>query len=335
MFLGSHAPLKTMTAVVTTVVGHLSLDVGDTVRVVYCTDDMAWCDLNTRFAWVPRCHLHPVHLPVSLPTRSRHKHMESFLTKADHLTPDNGWAMYIYASGVTSMFNPPRSWQFSIHGKSGKTGGLHMCLNADGSRRCQLSVEYGVCGDSLVNTIKGSKAGILMYLPNMNPETNSRSGQDVHHETSLTLSFSALLLAYIETVSLVRKEVFRTPRHPQGGKMYPHAEWDFTHVPFNKPWMVFATSKTRTREIRIDRFAQGRASVWLQAERAASPESWKDTVPRVIGLTKGERVHLRVQGPGVINWVGAVVTDPEGPTFNVPVPPNTLCRTSTSMFFIS
>jgi hypothetical protein len=193
-----------------------------------------------------------------------------------------------------------------------------------------VSVEYGICGDSLIDTIPGSKAGVLMYLPNMKPESG-----DVQHETSLTLSFSALLLAYIETVSIVRREVYRTPHHPRGGQMYTSIEWDFTHAPFTKPWDVFSTGTHKTRDINICDFAKERAALWLQAERIASPDSWKESVPRCVGLSKGDRVSLRLYNPGVTNWVGAVVVDESGPEFDVPIPPNTLCRTDTSMFFVS
>lgn len=316
-------------SLVTTVVTHLGLGVGDVVRVVHCTDDMAWC--GDEFGWIPRSHIYPMHVPVVM----RNSPMESFLTKTSQLSPDEGWAPYLRASGVRSVFKSPRSWQFSANGwgeKAGKTGGLHMRVNPDGSRRCQLSVEHGICGDSLIDTIKGSKAGILMYLPNMNPETNSLAGHNVSHETALTLSFSALLLAYIETVSIVRKEVYRTPHHPRGGQVYANIEWDFTHLPFHKPWMVFAHPKSNAREVRIDSFAVERAAVWLRAERVAVPDAWKDPVPRA--LAKGTRVSLRLHEPGVHNWVGAVVTDEEGPTFDVPVPPHTLCRTDDAMFFV-
>lgn len=315
--------------IVTTVVGHLNLGVGDMVRVVHGTDDMAWCAFDDRFAWIPRAHLYPLHVPILLNPGSPHIRMESFLTKTSQLTPDEGWSSYIHASGVSSVFKPPRSWQFGASGwgeQSGKTGGLHICLNPDGSRRCQLSVENGICGDSLINTIQGSKAGVLMYLPNMKPESTGNE-----HETSLTLAFSAILIAYIETMSIVRKEVFRATHHPHGGKLYPNIEWDFTHLPFSKPWMVFAS---RSRYINLGEFAKARAVVWLQAERAASPDAWKDGVPRNVGLTVGERVQLRMQAPGVANWVEAVVTDTAGPTFSVTVPPHTLCRTDASMFFV-
>jgi hypothetical protein len=196
-------------------------------------------------------------------------------------------------------------------------------------------VETGICGDSLINTRPGTKAGVLMYLPNMNPESNTRDGDHTPHETSLTLSFSALLIAYIETVSIVRKAVYHTPRHPNGGQLYQCIEWDFGHPPFDKQWTVFATPKYRKRRVRLDTFAKERAAVWLQAERAAAPESWKDVVSPPIGLARGARVSLRLQTTGVVNWVDAVVVTSQPLKFNVTVLPHTLCRTDTSMFFVS
>jgi hypothetical protein len=318
-------------SIVTTVVDHLDLEVGDMVREVYSNDDgMVWCRVSDRFAWIPRGHIYPLHVPVALKRSSSHAAMEAFLTKSADLSPDEGWASYLSGSGVVSTFKRPRSWQFGTTGwgeRPGKTGGLHMCPNPDGSRRCQLSVEFGICGDSLTDTIPGSRAGVLIYLPNMRTDTHEC---DVQHETSMTLSFSALLLAYVETVSLVRKQVYRTPHHPHGGKLYPGIEWDFAHVPFNKPWRVSVDKTIHMRE-----FARERASVWLRAERTASPDAWRCTIPRSLPLRRGDQVRLRLTSPGIAKWVDALVVDPKGPTFDVSLTPNTLCRTDTSMFFVS
>ena len=116
---------------------------------------------------MPLSHLFAMDVPRALPARDPHHEMESFLVRAPHLVPDGGWVTFLRDAGVGVRFTPPRSWQF--YGKcwddsvtTGKTGGLHLSI-VDTTRRCQLSVEYGVCGDSLMG-LPNMKAGLLMYI---------------------------------------------------------------------------------------------------------------------------------------------------------------------------
>ena len=177
-----------------------------------------------------------------------------------------------------------------------------------------------------------------MYLPSMSSVSNGMAGQDVCHETSLTLSFSALLIVYVETLSLVRRAVYETPYHPCGGKMYSSVAWDYSHVPFSSPWTVCTNPGTKQRNINLSEFASKRAVVWLRAEREASPESWKEPVPLTVdlGLSVGDSVSLRLQKSGINTWIASIVTRTSPHlAFDVPCPPHTLCHTNSRIFFVS
>jgi len=315
------------------------LSIGDTVHPVRVRNDKLFCFPSGKTRddaqWVPTAYLDPMHYPSALPPG--HIHMEPFLTRTPSLTPQHGWAAYTRDSGVKGVFRAPRSWYFvmregfSENAKHcGKTGGLHMSQNEDGSRRCQLSVEYGVCGDSLIQTIPGSKAGVLMYLPRMGGE------MDTCNESPTTISFSALLIVYIETVSRVRREIYANPSHPYGGRMYRGIEWDHTHVPFSKPWPV--TSDTG-RVINLHTFSQRRADVWLQAERIASPDMWKCSVSRIIPtpsptLSKGDIVHVRFSAHGVSRWVETTVHDVNPLVLDTPYEPGCVGYIHGTFFYL-
>lgn len=264
-----------------------------------CVGDVVYVDVKGSDAWegerrIPASHLTPVHpVPRALPASSHHHaDMDPFLTR--DMAPLHGWESYLYGSGVRGTFRAPCSWQFSFGTPDaplvGKTGGLHMSQNKDGSRRCQLSVEYGMYGDSLVDTIPHTKAGVLMYLPNMG---------------SLSMSFSALLIVYVESVSLVRRAMYKNSSHPLGGRAYPGIEWDYSHVPYTTPWPVFSSS---VKSVCLSEFAERRARVWIQAEQAASPDRWKPHIPRTVPhLRPGDTIHVRHEAPGVTRWVRATV----------------------------
>jgi hypothetical protein len=313
---------------VTTPIKALKLRVGDVVRVMYISDNnVAWCYLMSRasapkwpcslggadkqaqtqhlFKWVPASHLWSLHTPrVTAPTMDQAT-MEPFLTKSTHLIPRGGWKGYLEGAGVQGIFKHPASWSFWARcwgGESltGKTGGLHMTLNADMSRRCQLSVEVGVEGDSLIDTIPGSRAGVLMYLPTMSILANGSDGQDVCYESTLTLTFSALVILYAETISIVRRKIYQTPQHPLGGRPYACMEWDFAHIPFSSPWK---TSSTKTT-INIHEYAKERARAWLRAETAASPEAWRPRIPTSPQPIIEDDAHVvvRTQKRGINRW---------------------------------
>ena len=333
---------------VTTVIESKGLDVGDRVRVLYSDKGRAYCYLMSRAKeprwvslcvdadkearsrglcdWVPLSHLWVLHMPQNMPPLSRHHTMEQFLTRAPHLQPDGGWMFYVNGSGISASYKAPLSWQFAstFEGKTGKTGGLHMTENADGSRRCQLSVEVGVCGDSLVNTLVGTKAGVLMYLPNMNVVVNGNAGEDVCYDSTLALTFSALLIVYIEALSIVRREVYMNPHHPRAGMQYPGMEWDFFHTPFAKPWTVASHHKS---PINLYTYAKERARAWIQAEMTASPKSWSKSPPvGVVKQVSKEPVAIRLQKRGIHHWIQTVITDTR-------VTPDTLCYRNPDMFF--
>jgi len=336
--------------VVTTPVGPKQLRVGDVVRVLVSTEggvglgylmsrasdplwtrDLPRADKQAKVRniceWVPMAHLCVLDMPRCLPRASENGDMEPFLTKSPHLVPDGGWARFLEGAGVMGAFKPPSSWQFSARCwdkrlVTGKTGGLHVTMNPDSSRRCQLSVEVGVCGDSLVDTISGSRAGILMYLPNMSVMANAPQ-QDVCYDSTKTIAFSALLILYAEALSIVRKEVYTTPHHPMGGQPYPCMEWDFAHVPFSKPWTVSTSSKNK-HTVDIHEYARERARAWVRAEMVASPESWKPapTNPHTTTTTSGP-VYAMTSKRGVNRWVRA--SNPQ---------PGSLCYQNDRMFYI-
>lgn len=290
------------------------LSVGDTVTPVRVHTDRLFCfpsgGTKDDAQWVPTAYLDPMHAPTALPANSPHAHMEPFLTRTPSLMPVRGWDSYIRGSGVQGVSRSPRSWYFMMVPRpgvdsqcAGKTGGLHMSQNEDGSRRCQLSLEYGVCGDSLMQTIPGTKAGVLMYLPSMG------GAMDTCYESAMSMSFSALLIVYIETVSLVRKAIYATPSHPLGGRIYGAVEWDHAHVPFSTPWPV-ASDTGRTINMRA--FVERRVEVWLQAERVAAPEAWKPRARRMTPsptIDKGDTVYIRFDAHGVSRWEETAVRD--------------------------
>lgn len=336
---------------VTTVIESKGLDVGDRVRVLHVSDkgdaygyllcrakQPRWvspcydADKEARSLglceWVPLSHLWVLRVPRNMPPISKHSDMEPFLTHAYHLKPTSGWLSYVNGSGISASYKPPLSWQFfsSVGGDTGKTGGLHMTQNSDGSRRCQLSVEVGVCGDSLVNTLAGTKAGVLMYLPNMDIGINAKGGEDVCYDSTIALTFSALLIVYIEALSIVRREVYMNPYHPKGGIEYPGLEWDFHHTPFTKPWTVASQHKS---PINLYQYAKERARAWIQAEMAASPVSWKSPPPGLnqMVVVANEPVAIRLKKRGVDQWIQTMLTDPR-------ITPHTLCYHNVcGMFF--
>jgi hypothetical protein len=313
---------------VTTPIKALKLRVGDVVRVMYISDnDVAWCYLMSRastpkwpsslreadehaqtqntFKWVPASHLWSFYIPRATSPNMDQSNMEPFLTKSDHLVPQGGWKMYLEGSGVQGIFKNPTSWQFWTQcwggdSLAGKTGGLHMTMNPDMSRRCQLSVEAGVGGDSLIDTIPGSRAGILLYLPTMSILANGTDGQDVCYDSTLTLTFSALVILYAETISIVRREIYKTPQHPMGGQPYSCMKWDFAHVPFSSPWLTSSAKKN----INIHEYAKERARAWLRAEVAASPDSWKPRIPTSPqpNIEDHEHILVRTQKRGINRW---------------------------------
>lgn len=277
------------------------------------TDADALAYKSNLITQLPIDHMFAVHIPVAM----RHgADIEPFLVRATHLLPVGGWNKLLEQAGIVTCFTPPRSWQF--HAKqcwgvksvyNGKTGGLNMSIK-DRTRRCQLLVEYGICGDSLVNSIPHTKQGVLMYVSTTNTESASRSG-DVCYETSLSLSFSALLLAYIETLSLVRRAVFEHPFHPNSGIDYPSREWDYAHVPYNKPFPVACLPNSPARNIDISQFAAKKAKMWLCAEASANPTAWTRPYPTLTPRTVyiGAVVCIRIQKHGVMTWIAAHVTD--------------------------
>ncbi len=281
---------------------------------------------------LPITHLFAIYVPLMLPLTTHHMYMEPFLVRAPHLVPDQGWLALLENAGVGTRFTEPRSWQFYAkcwHDDSvvtGKTGGLHMSLDGT-KRRCQLLVEYGVCGDSLVDSVPHTKQGVLIYISNMNTQASQRSG-DVCYESSMSLSFSALLLAYVETLSVVRRAVYEHPTHPYGGVDYPARAWDYHHTPYTKPFPVASPLTKPPRTINLAEFARKKARVWLKAEQAACPAAWALTPSlNASDVYVGMEMPLRMCHPGVTTWVRAVVTrvsDTEGVVFDVPPTPHCL-----------
>lgn len=316
--------------VVTTPSPRLQIGVGDVVRVFYTVKNVCWGYLLRRrgtsgwptqlgdidtyatthklCTWVPETHLWVIRRPTAIATYSKHADMEPFLTRTPHLMPDEGWMSYLDGSGVKAFFAPPCSWQFCAsfwHTPTpdllcGKTGGLHLTENKNNSRRCQLSVEYGVMGDSMVDTNERTRAGVLMYLPSMDVAANGAAGEDVCYESNMSLAFTAILVAYIETVSIVRKIVYSTPYHPHGNQSYACIQWDFSHTPFEKLWTV-ASAHKRKKTKNLYKFALDRAAVWVAAEAVARPEHWKTPVP--LNIPSHDAIDVRVHKHGVCRWL--------------------------------
>ena len=331
------------------------LHTGDVVRVVWqepptarcylvrragCTDANANANaiVTRNMITLPTTHLFAIHIPtVLMEPMENMEHMEPFLVRASHLVPPGGWMAFLRDAGVGTHFTHPRSWQF--YAKcwdedvlTGKTGGLHMSLYNNNSRRCQLLVEYGVTGDSLVDTLPHTRQGVLMYVSNMNTEAASRTG-DVCYETSTSLSFSALLLAYAETLSLVRRAVYEHPTHPCGGTDYAARVWDYTHVPYTHPFPVACAAENPPRTVNIAEFASKKAKVWLAAENAANPDAWALPPPLdLVNVHVGMRMPMRLVQSGVTVWVNAKVTGVKPLAFDVPVTSNCLMGVIDSQF---
>lgn len=346
---------------VTTPIASKGLYVGDMLRVMFRTSsDIAWCYLMRRakspnwpvdildvdtvakqrrlFAWVPLSHMWVVNTPRAVPSVSEHSSMDPFLTKSPHLFPDGGWLPYLIGSGVKGSFKAPKSWQFRARGFDkkliGKTGGLHMSENGNASRRCQLSVEYGIRDTSLMNTVPGTRAGVLMYLPNMYVRSNGEDGQDVCYDTSVTLSFSALLIVYAEAVSIVRKTVYSNPSHTYGGKHYDHIRWDFAHEPFSKRWVVSGRCGSK-KSINLYEHASKKANTWIQAEIVSSPELWKASISSQVQLRipQGGSVMVCTRVKNGMKWVHTSLLDDTTMTFTDRIQPNSLCNYN-GQFFI-
>lgn len=313
-----------------------TLQCGDVVRVVWQEPPQAYGYLVRRAASskplttktymiMHVACLFAMHVPVMLSVKHD---MEPYLVRSPHLVPVGGWMALLRDAGIGIRFDPPRSWQF--YGQcwhtgdtlTGKTGGLHLSIH-NNLRRSQLMVEYGVCGDSLVETLPHTRQGILMYVSCMNSATAARLG-DVCYDTSMALSFSALLLAYIETLSLVRRAVYEHPHHPCGGVEYAARTWDYLHVPYTKPFPVASRDEHSARTINIAEFAQRKARIWLQAEQAANPGLWEPSTTNVKGVAVGTRVPVRLWKPGVTTWVEATVISVHPLTFDVPISPGSM-----------
>ena len=339
--------------IVTTPDAESGLDVGDLVRVLWreapyahgyvmrraadraafpcrvAADAMAATHGLARL--FPLLNLTALHVERMLEPEAELFKLEHYLVRASHLVPANGWRTYLEHAGVGAHFTPPHSWQFygrcwGLGTLSGKTGGLHMSINAANVRRCQLSVEYGVCGDSLMGVMPGTKAGVLLYISNMSIESAVRDG-DVCTETSLTLSFSALLLAYAEMLSIVRRTVYEHSTHPCGGVDYAARAWDYSHVPYRNPFPVHTPRVDKpTRTLDLAEFAAQRAQLWLEAERAACPDAWTSQH----SMLSTDRVHvgmplaMRLRASGVDAWVAAEVTCVDPLEFDVSVPTHCL-----------
>jgi len=86
----------------------------------------------------------------------------------DCATPVQGWDAFLRDAGVSLKLYGNTGAQFFAEFwggvGSGKTGGLHMSEVGTCMRRCQLSVEHGVEGQSLRHSVAGTKAGLLIYV---------------------------------------------------------------------------------------------------------------------------------------------------------------------------
>lgn len=306
-----------------------SLHIGDVVRVV-------WQEPPNAFAYAVRHHgrdvvgkaylrlplscLFAKHMPVMI--HAFHE-MEPFLVRAPHLVPDGGWLQFLHDAAIGTRFEPPHSWQFYAkcwHDdvSTGKTGGLHMSMHKH-VRRSQLMVEYGVCGDSLLNTLPHTKQGILMYVGCMSAESASRTG-DLCYDNSLALSFTALLVAYVETVSLVRRAVYEHLSHPYGGVDYAARQWDYAHTPYTVPFPIASQDHRPARTINIAEFARRKSRQWIEAESIANPVAWSAPVTTVdTNIRVGQRAMVRLARVGVRTWVHATVTSCSPLQFDVPV----------------
>jgi len=314
------------------------LQVGDLVRVVWMEGEHAMGypvdDPQKVAVPLPSAHLFAVHVPrICIPSNVT-QNIEPFLVRSPHLVPDGGWTHFLEHAGIGMQFSSPRSWQFYAkcwHDTTitGKTGGLYMSLQHT-TRRCQLLIEYGVCGDSLVDTLPHTKQGLLMYISSMNTQSAAESG-DVCYESSLSLSFSALLITYAETVSLVRRAVYEHPTHPYGGMHYTACNWDYTHVPYTKPFPV-AGNKPTARTLNLFTLARKKAQMWIHAETVACPAAW--TLPRQLharDVHVGMKIPLRLAHKGVAMWIEVQVLSVDVHTgnvefdVNIPRKTHTLC----------
>ena len=287
---------------------------------------------------VPRHHMISLHDPRDAwgddaihNLKQIHPELPNYLVRTPRLVPTDGWWPYLRDCGIRMYFTPPSSWQFAAscweahisapsdterHNNTHlcrpfKTGGLHMSEGKPprAVRRCQLSVEYGLKKDSFMGVAPGMKAGVLVYVGNMSCEDAFRTG-DICYDTSLTLSFSALLIAYIEMVSVVRREVYASNGHVFGGLNYCSKFWDFTHVPYTTPFPLACPASRAPRTIDLAAFARERALVVLEAERMASPTTWavcsSDTAA---ALSPGTRVAACYREKGIRVWLRVTIVD--------------------------
>jgi len=144
----------------------------------------------------------------------------------------------------------------------------------------------------------------------------------------MSLSFSGLLLAYVETLSLVRRAVYEHPTHPYGGVDYPAREWDYTHTPFSYPYPAACLNGKPARCVNLASFAAKKAAIWVEAEKTANPAAWASP-PRICAkdVHVGMKCALRMWSPGVTAWVDARVTGVDATgcvTFDMPAPPQCL-----------
>lgn len=188
-------------------------------------------------------------------------------------TPEEGWDAYVRAAGVYIKHYGNNGIQFYARfwgdTLAGKTGGLHMSPMGSCVRRCQFSVETGVRGANLRHVIAGTKAGMLVYVGNITNDTLQPCGL----ESTARLSFTALLLTYVEMVSEVRRRVYSEPSHPLHGIDYESRVWDHTHKPTSAYFYVH--SKTGTpRKVFIRELAHRRAENWILLEQIRAPSEW-------------------------------------------------------------
>jgi len=91
-------------------------------------------------------------------------------------------------------------------------------------------------------------------------------------ETSARMSFTALLLVYVEMVSLVRRRVYAQVGHPRGGVEYRCRAWDNNHP---RPTTVIRVhGKKQSRGIDVATLATARAEAWVRLEQFLAPQEW-------------------------------------------------------------
>lgn len=234
--------------------------------------------------------------------------LQRMCATADEFAPHEGWKDFLEQSGITVHSKSAGSYLFFaqffnesnvVESGVGKTGGLHMSFNTKrNQRRCQLCVERGTLGQNLQNTLRGTKAGILLYVTNVDVALFSKYAT-LHADTSLSLSFSLLLLTYAETVSLVRKHIYEHRVHPYGHQEYKARMWDYTHVPYYKRYVL-----GRNHVVDMSSIAHEAAQKWILAEKHVHPQLWKHQVVDINELMKDTTdccVRILVNGEPV--WI--------------------------------